>query len=211
MKRRLSSFTSLMLLALLVVTTVACGGAASISRPSTDSAKAPTASTGGEEVDRFARAKMAAEAQPTAAFAETSSPHSEPAARSAAPAGVAPVEARPAPELHSASVDAPKPAAGGPPATGRGEALNFGTEAPPARYQSDLTAGQVDDNAKFDDYLTFLSNYQGEPVLPIPVAQRLFVRVVDGDQHPVAGARVQLFDGERAVFDGSTVSDGRAL
>jgi hypothetical protein len=84
-------------------------------------------------------------------------------------------------------------------------------ESPPSRYQSSLTAGQVDDNAKFDDYLAFLNTYQGAPVLSIPVAQRLFVRVVDGDQHPVAGARVQLFDGERAVFDGSTVSDGRAL
>jgi hypothetical protein len=69
----------------------------------------------------------------------------------------------------------------------------------------------VDDNAKFDDYLSFLSNYQGPSVLRIPVEQRLFVRVVDGDQHPVAGARVQLFDGERAVFEGSTVSDGRVL
>ncbi|HYO48238.1 MAG TPA: vWA domain-containing protein [Chloroflexia bacterium] len=211
MKRRLSSFTSLMLLAFLIVTTVACGGEAAISMPSPDSAKAPAASTSREEVDRLAPPKMAADAEPTAAFAETSSPHSEPAARSAAPAGAAPVEARSAPELHSGSVDAPKSAAGGPPATGRDEALNFGTEALAARYQSDLTAGQVDDNAKFDDYLTFLSNYQGEPVLPIPVAQRLFVRVVDGDQHPVAGARVQLFDGERPVFDGSTVSDGRAL
>jgi hypothetical protein len=211
MKRRLSSFTSLMLLALLVVTTVACGGEASISGPNLDAAKAPTASMSGEEVDRFAPPKMAAEAKPTAARADTSSPHSEPAARSAAPAGAAPVEARPAPELNSGSVNIPESTAGGPPATDGGEALNFGTEAPSARYQSSLTAGQVDDNAKFDDYLTFLSNYQGAPVLRIPVAQRLFVRVVDGEQHPVAGARVQLFDGERAVFDGNTVSDGRAL
>jgi hypothetical protein len=93
-----------------------------------------------------------------------------------------------------------------------GDTTHFGiSESSPNRYQSSLTAGQVDDNAKFDDYLSFLSNYQGPSVLRIPVEQRLFVRVVDGEQHPIAGARVQLFDGERAVFDGSTVSDGRVL
>jgi hypothetical protein len=92
-----------------------------------------------------------------------------------------------------------------------GDAIRGIVESPPTRYQSSLTAGQVDDNAKFDDYLDFLNNYQGPSVLRIPVEQRLFVRVLDGDQHPVAGARVQLFDGERAVFDGSTVSDGRVL
>jgi len=41
------------------------------------------------------------------------------------------------------------------------------------------------------------------------VDQRLFVRVLDNQQSPVAGARVQLFDGDRQVFDGRTVSDGR--
>ncbi|HKP53317.1 MAG TPA: VWA domain-containing protein [Chloroflexia bacterium] len=97
------------------------------------------------------------------------------------------------------------------PATGGGDSLGAVKEVPPARYQSTLTAGQVDDNAKFDDYLSYLSKYQGPSVLRIPVAQRLFVRVVDGEQHPVAGARVQIFDGARSVFDGSTMSDGRVL
>jgi hypothetical protein len=207
MIRRLSSFTSLILLALLVITTVACGGAAYNSRPSSGPAKAPTAATGGEEVDRLAPPNMVGEAQPTpAALAEAVPPDREPAALYLDPSAAD----MPAPK-RDGMVDGSSPTSGGAPATEGGEALNFGTEAPAARYQSSLTAGQVDDNAKFDDYLTFLGNYQGAPVLPIPVAQRLFVRVVDGDQHPVAGARVRLFDGDRAVFDGSTVSDGRAL
>ncbi|HYP20267.1 MAG TPA: vWA domain-containing protein, partial [Chloroflexia bacterium] len=143
-------------------------------------------------------------------LAETSSPVHEPAARSVAPAAEAPAATRYAADMDGMVVGSGS-APGGPPAAGGDIALNIGKEAPPARYQSSLTAGQVDDNAKFDDYLDFLSSYQGAPVLRIPVAQRLFVRVMDSDQHPVAGARVQLFDGERAVFDGSTVSDGRAL
>lgn len=78
-------------------------------------------------------------------------------------------------------------------------------------YQSSLTAGQVNDNAKFDDYLDYAHSYQGPPVHTMLVEQRLFVRVVDGKQQPIAGARVQVFDGNRQVFDGSTVSDGRVL
>jgi hypothetical protein len=89
--------------------------------------------------------------------------------------------------------------------------VNIGRVAP-SNYQSPLTAGQVDDNAKFDDYLYFLRNR--DPyirVLPIDVEQRMFVRVLDGSQQPVAGTRVQLFSGDRQVFDGRTMSDGRVL
>ncbi len=88
--------------------------------------------------------------------------------------------------------------------------IHSGSTAP-STYQSPLTAGQVNDNDKFTDYLDYLSNYQGPPAQTIPVSERMFVRVLDGDQHPVAGAQVQLFDGDRAVFDGRTVSDGRVL
>jgi hypothetical protein len=88
--------------------------------------------------------------------------------------------------------------------------IHSGTTAN-STYQSPLTAGQVNDNDKFNEYLDYLRNYQGPPVQRVPVEQRLFVRVLDADQHPVAGARVQLFDGDRVVFDGHTVSDGRVL
>jgi hypothetical protein len=77
--------------------------------------------------------------------------------------------------------------------------------------QSSLKAGQVDDNASFNDYLGYLRSYNGSTIHPIDVQRRLFVRVLDPNQQPVAGARVQLFDGDRQVFDGSTVSDGRVL
>jgi hypothetical protein len=108
------------------------------------------------------------------------------------------------------------PAAGGAgaapmaPVAGDAGTLHYGGTYPDTA-QSPLTAGQVDDNAKFSDYLDYIHQYQGPTVHPIAVDQRLFVRVVDGQQHPVAGARVQLFDGNRAVFDGRTVSDGRVL
>lgn len=78
------------------------------------------------------------------------------------------------------------------------------------QYQSSLTAGQVDDNAKYQEYLDYLTTYYGS-MNHIDVSQRLFVRVLDGAQMPIAGARVQLFDGIHQVYDGQTVSDGRIL
>ena len=102
------------------------------------------------------------------------------------------------------------PASGGAAADTLNPSIHSGTTAA-TTYQSPLTAGQVNDNDKFSEYLDYLRNYQGPPVHRVPVEQRVFVRVLDADQHPVAGARVQLFDGDRAVFDGRTVSDGRVL
>lgn len=82
---------------------------------------------------------------------------------------------------------------------------------PQPNYQSSLTAGQVDDNAKFQEYLDYLRRHPYEQAMPMDVSQRLFLKVLDGEQRPVAGARVQLYDGQRLVYDGQTVSDGRAL
>lgn len=84
------------------------------------------------------------------------------------------------------------------------------------QYQASLTAGQVDDNTKYQEYLDYLSGYQSYngPVNLIDVSQRLFVRVLDSAQMPVAGASVQLYSGdqgEQPVFVGETMSDGRVL
>lgn len=82
---------------------------------------------------------------------------------------------------------------------------------PAADYQSSLTAGQVDDNARFQEYLDYLRRHRGEAAIPMDVSQRLFLKVLDGEQQPVAGATVQLYDGRRKVYEGQTVSDGRVL
>lgn len=94
--------------------------------------------------------------------------------------------------------------------TGEDSTLRTGS-LPPPNYQSSLTAGQVDDNAKFQEYLEYLREHRSEYATQMDVSQRLFLRVVDGEQRPVAGARVQLYDGQRLLYDGQTVSDGRVL
>jgi hypothetical protein len=82
---------------------------------------------------------------------------------------------------------------------------------PPPNYQSSLTAGLVDDNARFQEYLEYLREHRSEYATQMDVSRRLFLRVVDGEQRPIAGARVQLYDGQRMLYDGQTVSDGRVL
>ncbi|HET6313130.1 MAG TPA: vWA domain-containing protein [Chloroflexia bacterium] len=94
--------------------------------------------------------------------------------------------------------------------TGEDGTLRTGS-MPPPNYQSSLTAGQVDDNARFREYLEYLREHRSEYATQMDVSQRLFLRVVDGEQRPVAGARVQLYDGQRLLYDGQTVSDGRVL
>ena len=79
-------------------------------------------------------------------------------------------------------------ASAGAPAASTDSSADVSTGQPYQQYQSDLTAGQVDDNAKFSDYLDYLHNYNGDGVMPVDVSQRLFVRVLDSSQQPVAGA-----------------------
>jgi hypothetical protein len=101
----------------------------------------------------------------------------------------------------------------GEPVKGPSETVHGGTGYAEQQQQTALTAGQVDDNAKYQEYLQYLRDYASYngPVNLIDVSQRLFVRVLDGAQMPVAGARVQLYDGDRSVFVGETMSDGRVM
>jgi hypothetical protein len=123
-----------------------------------------------------------------------------------------------APSTGSSSGAAPSsaapaaPASEGSPAAPDALGQSAGDPAPmPAPGEPPLLAGQVDDNASFDDYLGYLRGYTSHDIHPVDVQRRLFVRVLDETRHPVAGARVRLLDGDRQVFDGSTVSDGRVL
>jgi hypothetical protein len=215
MKRRIMAFASLAMLAVILVGTVsylglqnrAVDAITNVARPASGAASGPSSIH-------------------TGAY-DKSSPHvAGPSTGEAAPApGSAAVPdnllptgssgmAEAAPTSTTAAAGASMaPAAGEQPST----STNTGTTYQ-QQYQSDLTAGQVDDNAKFSDYLDYLHNNQGqgmmpdgEGVMPVDVSQRLFVRVLDNSQQPVAGARVRLFDGNRQVFEGSTMSDGRAL
>lgn len=76
---------------------------------------------------------------------------------------------------------------------------------------SRLTAGEVDDNAQWDDYLLYLRNYQGAAVIRVDVSERHQIVVQDSQGRPVLGARIAVQANGQDVQLLRTPSNGRAL
>ena len=84
------------------------------------------------------------------------------------------------------------------------------------RPQGDLRAGSTDDNADFDQYLSFLQSWTEKPGVSgrfdaMDVSGRRFVRIKDAHGNPLPGARVSIVDPrtEHVVWSGTTYGDGR--
>ena len=96
------------------------------------------------------------------------------------------------------------------------------TTGPPAPVPPDeverpvVTAGSIDDNAAWEDYLLYRQWFDALPsrpaVLDIRVEGRQIIAVVDGDGRPVPGSAVSVTDaGGAEVARLTTYADGRAL
>ncbi len=72
-----------------------------------------------------------------------------------------------------------------------------------------LMAGEVDDNAQWDDYLLYLQNYAGPAALPLDVSSRYHIWVTNDLGHPVVGAPVKISANGQEVTTLRTHSDGR--
>ena len=109
---------------------------------------------------------------------------------------------------------APDLVAGGAPST-TAPATTRGGEAgvaPEASVQ--VTAGSVDDNEDWDEYLLYRQGFDalGIPVDRIAVEGRQVLTVTDADGRPVMGAAIDVRDGSGAVVASlRTYADGRAL
>ncbi|MCP5100104.1 MAG: VWA domain-containing protein [Chloroflexi bacterium] len=75
---------------------------------------------------------------------------------------------------------------------------------------SRLTAGEVDDNAQWDDYLLYLRNYSGASVIEINVSERHQMLVNDSQGNPILGARIGIEANGQEVMALRTHSNGRA-
>jgi uncharacterized protein YegL len=75
---------------------------------------------------------------------------------------------------------------------------------------SRLTAGEVDDNREWDDYLLYLRNYSGAAVIHLDVSQRHQIWVTDSQGNPVLGARIGIEANGQEVTVLRSHSDGRA-
>ncbi len=74
---------------------------------------------------------------------------------------------------------------------------------------SGLTAGEVDDNERFDEYLRFRQEYRGPHVNDVDVSERYKIRVLDKNNRPISDAMVWVSTEYDTVFEGRTYADGR--
>ena len=74
-----------------------------------------------------------------------------------------------------------------------------------------MTAGEVDDNADFEGFQSFLRERNKPQLEPVDVSERLFVRILDADNRPLPNTEVDFKVGQQVVFTGKTYSDGWTL
>ena len=74
-----------------------------------------------------------------------------------------------------------------------------------------LKAGEVDDNAQWDDYLLFRQQYAGPAVHDRDVSERYSVTVNDAQGRPLLGAQVTFYAGDQAVYSARSGANGRVL
>ncbi|MFN8458560.1 MAG: VWA domain-containing protein, partial [Anaerolineae bacterium] len=98
-------------------------------------------------------------------------------------------------------------AARGSAAGGEGVA-GYAAEARPAQP---LRAGEVDDNAQWDDYLLYRRQSQGLPVHDRDVSERYVIEVKDGQGRPVLGATVRFLAGQQEIYRAQTYANGQVL
>jgi hypothetical protein len=77
--------------------------------------------------------------------------------------------------------------------------------------QSSLRAGEVDDNANWDDYLLYRLNYAGPPVHDRDVSERYIVAVTDQQGRPLLDAGVAFYAGDELLFGARTDAAGQVL
>ena len=140
-------------------------------------------------------------ATPRATTAPTMAPAAAPRA-TAAPATAAPTMA-PMAELSSAARPMSTPMAAATPAP---------TAAPAYRNQPvSLSAGKVNDNERWQEYLNYRKQYLGPGVHEVDISERYIITVSDPRGAPVHNAVVRVSAGQSPLFEGRTYVNGQTL
>ena len=74
-----------------------------------------------------------------------------------------------------------------------------------------LSAGEIDDNQRWDDYLRYRSEYVGPPIHEVDVSERYTITVLDSHNRPVPNAKVRVSAGGTSIFEGRTYANGQTL
>ena len=74
-----------------------------------------------------------------------------------------------------------------------------------------LSAGEVNDNKRWSEYLQYRRDYRGPAVHDVDVSERYVITVSDSNGDPIHNANVRVFVGDSPVFEGRTYSNGQTL
>jgi hypothetical protein len=110
------------------------------------------------------------------------------------------VESAAAPTKRDLSGSAATTAAGG---------VRYDDPAPQGPSQN-LKAGNIDDNADFSGFLTYLQRIgqEGVPFRPLDPSGRIIVTVTDANQHAASGVEVTVKQGDAEIARLRTTADG---
>ena len=74
-----------------------------------------------------------------------------------------------------------------------------------------ISAGEVDDNEQWEEYLRYRLEFQGPRVHNVDVSERYAIAVADAGGGPVPNAVVRVSTGETLLFQGRTYANGQTL
>ena len=94
----------------------------------------------------------------------------------------------------------------GPPSDGRAGGAEDGPYVPVS-----VSAGEVDDNEQWEEYLRYRLEFQGQRVHNVDVSERYAIAVADAGGGPVPNAVVRVSTGETLLFQGRTYANGQTL
>ena len=110
---------------------------------------------------------------------------------------------------YEAEESASEPADGGSDSADRAPGTSAGGASETQRTA--LSAGEVNDNELWDEYLLYRREYAGDPVHDVDVSERYVVTVTDADDRPVHNALVTVSSGGTMLFEGRTYANGQTL
>ena len=76
---------------------------------------------------------------------------------------------------------------------------------------SSLSAGEIDDNDRWDEYLEYRGEYEGPAVHDLDVSERYIIFVCDANDRPVSNAEVSVLAGNRELFRSRTYASGQTV
>ena len=85
------------------------------------------------------------------------------------------------------------------------------SSAAPAPQQVSISAGEVDDNQRWAEYMKYREEYDGPPIHDLDVSERYIITVIDAEGHPVPNAIVRASTGGTNLFEGRTYANGQTI